>query len=87
MDEMTCPQCRSTMSPRSFNHADVLQCDGCQGMFLPRASLASLVDAELSWHRHRSSHTMPIPKITEDMTAPPPKAPPAQSFLDTLFRG
>lgn len=75
------------MAERTFGGAAVLQCGACQGVFLPRSSLGDLVDAETNWHAHRSTHTAPIPRITADMTAPPPTAPPARSFLDSLFRG
>lgn len=73
------------MNVREFSGASVHQCEGCASVFLPRSSLTDLVDGELKWHAHRASHTAPLPRITADMTAPPPSAPRAQSFLDSLF--
>ncbi len=74
------------MADRTFSGASVSQCEGCQGVFLDSTSLGALIEAETDWHAHRSNSTAPIPRITAEMTAPPPSATPARSFLDALFR-
>jgi Zn-finger nucleic acid-binding protein len=87
MDELTCPKCQSTMSERVSGGVTVHQCPDCEGIFLERAELGNLVDAEIDWHRGTGPATQPIPRISEDMVAPPPLAPPsARSYIETLFR-
>jgi Zn-finger nucleic acid-binding protein len=86
MDEMTCPKCAGTMAERSPGGVRVRQCDSCQGVFLDRADLGSLVESENDWHANRSADTARLPRITPDMTAPPPAAK-ARSYVDSLFRG
>ncbi|HEX6514591.1 MAG TPA: zf-TFIIB domain-containing protein [Nocardioidaceae bacterium] len=86
MDEMTCPKCQSTMNTRRLGDVTVAQCSSCEGIFLDRADLGTLVEAENDWHRHSGPTTAPLPRITEDMTAPPPSKPSARSYIDTLFR-
>ena len=56
-----------------------------QRVFLDRADLADLVEAENDWHRHTGPLTEPLPRITADMTAPPPSRPKARSYIETLF--
>jgi len=85
VDEMTCPKCGSEMSTRSLGDVSVNQCTSCSGIFLERADLGNLVEAENDWHRDSGQHTQPLPKITADMAAPPPGRPRARSFIDTLF--
>ena len=43
--------------------------------------------AENDWHASRDSGpvTQPLPRITADMTAPPPAAPKARSYVESLF--
>jgi Zn-finger nucleic acid-binding protein len=84
-DEMTCPQCQSPMSARAVGDVTVQQCSSCSGIFLARADLGALAEAENDWHRDTSHVTQPIPRITADMTAPPPSRPGARSYLETLF--
>jgi uncharacterized protein len=84
MDEMTCPKCSGTMVARSHGRVTVLQCESCQGVFLDRADLGSLVESENDWHAHRSTDTARLPRITPDMIAPPSRAK-ARSYLDSLF--
>jgi len=55
-------------------------------VFLDRADLGSLIEAENDWHAHRSADTAQLPRITPGMTAPPP-ATRARSYVDGLFRG
>ncbi len=85
MDEMTCPKCAGTMAERPHGRVRVRQCESCQGVFLDRVDLGSLVEAENDWHAHRSADTAQLPRITADMTAPPAPTK-ARSYLDGLFR-
>ena len=71
---------------QTHGRVTVLQCESCQGLFLDRAQLGSLVEAENDWHANRSADTARLPRITADMTAPPPKAK-SRSYLDGLFSG
>jgi Zn-finger nucleic acid-binding protein len=64
----------------------VSRCSSCAGIFLDRADLGILVECENDWHRHTGGpSTAPLPRITEDMTAPPPSRPSARSYIETLF--
>ncbi|QNN52719.1 zf-TFIIB domain-containing protein [Nocardioides mesophilus] len=85
MDEMTCPQCQSQMSPRPVGDVSVHQCGSCHGIFLERADLGVLIEAENDYHRDSGPKTQPLPRITADMVAPPPKAPVSRSYIETLF--
>ena len=85
MEDMTCPQCQSTMSDRALGDVTVHQCSSCQGIFLARADLGSLIEAENDWHRDSGPTTMPLPRITADMTAPPPSPPVTRAYIETLF--
>lgn len=82
---MTCPQCQSTMATRTVGDVTVHQCGSCSGIFLERADLGALIEAENDWHRHSGPTTQPLPRITADMTAPPPSPAVARSYLETLF--
>ena len=76
------------MTPKRRGNVDVPQCSSCQGIFVPRASLAELAESEKSWHdAHQGHHTQPLPRISESMTAPPAPAASSvsRSYLDTLF--
>lgn len=85
MESLTCPRCSTEMESRPTIGGEVSQCPEGHGVFLARADLGSLVEAELDWHRHAGQHTRPMPKITADMTAPPTAKPPARSWVETLF--
>ena len=85
MDEMTCPKCQSAMSTRTLGYAAISQCTSCGGVFLDRGDLGNLVEAENDWHHDSGFKTAPIPRITPDMTAPPPSRPQARSYIETLF--
>jgi hypothetical protein len=54
-------------------------------VFLERADLGNLVEAEIDWHRNTGPKTEPLPRITADMTFPPPSRPSARSYIETLF--
>jgi Zn-finger nucleic acid-binding protein len=84
MDAMTCPKCAGTMAERSDDRVRFRQCESCQGVFLDRTDLGSLVEAENDWHANRSTDTARLPRITPDMTAPP-RAARARSYIDSLF--
>jgi uncharacterized protein len=85
MDDLACPVCSTTMDARPLGDAAVSTCPSGHGIFLRRADLGSLVDAEQDWHRHAGHHTMPMPRITAEMTAPPATKPPARAWVETLF--
>jgi Zn-finger nucleic acid-binding protein len=85
MEEMTCPQCQSTMSPSHHGTVTVHQCSSCEGVFLERADLANLIEAENDWHRDSGPKTQPLPRITADMTGPPTSRPVSRSYIETLF--
>ena len=73
------------MVGRALADGQVSQCPDGHGVFLSRADLGTLIEAENDWHRNASQHTAPMPKITADMQAPPPGRPPARAWGETLF--
>jgi Zn-finger nucleic acid-binding protein len=74
------------METRTLGNAQVARCTSCGGIFLERADLGNLVEAENDWHAGAGvHHTEPLPRITAEMTAPPPSRPRARSFIETLF--
>jgi Zn-finger nucleic acid-binding protein len=83
-DPMTCPECGSALSAKVVGTVHLRQCEGCRGVFLRRGDLADLVEAENDWHSLRSTDTARLPRITADMTAPPP-APKARAWVESLF--
>jgi Zn-finger nucleic acid-binding protein len=85
MEEMTCPQCQSPMVQRAVGDVTVTQCSTCQGVFLSRADLGTLTEAENDYHRDTGPRTQPMPRITSDMVAPPPAPPRSRSYIETLF--
>jgi len=85
MDEMSCPKCQSAMVARTSGDVTVHQCPSCDSIFLERAELGNLIDAENDWHRDSAPTTQPLPRITADMVAPPPSRPSARAFIETLF--
>ena len=85
MEELTCPRCDSPMTSRPLGTGQVSQCPEGHGVFLERADLGSLIEAETDWHRHSAQSTAPLPRITPDMTAPPASRKPARAWVETLF--
>ncbi len=83
--ELSCPVCHVAMDTRPLGDGEISSCPEGHGVFLRRADLGSLVEAEQDWHRHAGQHTMPMPKITADMTAPPAAKAPARAWVETLF--
>lgn len=73
------------MSTRNLGDVAVAQCTSCKGIFLERADLGALTEAENDWHAASGPHTEPLPRITPDMTAPPPSPPKARAYIETLF--
>ena len=57
-------------APRVPRDVTVHQCASCQGVFLERADLGNLIEAENDWHRDSGPKTQPLPRITADMTRP-----------------
>ncbi len=84
MESTTCPKCGGEMADRRAGQVTVRQCGSCQGLFLDRSDLGRLIEAENDWHAGRSTDTAQLPRISADMTAPPPPAK-ARSYLDSLF--
>ncbi|TCJ23388.1 zf-TFIIB domain-containing protein [Nocardioides jejuensis] len=84
-ESMACPRCGAGMVERGVGRVVVQQCPDGHGVFLPRVELAELIDAERAWHESDGRHTMAIPRITADMTAPPPKPPRPLAWIATLF--
>ena len=70
MESMTCPRCGAEMDERNLGEATVDQCPEGHGVFLSRADLGVLIEAETDWHRNAGQHTAPMPRITADMTRP-----------------
>ena len=73
------------MLERAVGSAVVSQCPAGHGVFLDRAELGVLIEAENDWHASTGHHTTPIPRITPDMTAPPAPAPHSRAWVETLF--
>ena len=69
----------------SLGEGEVSQCPEGHGVFLARADLGTLIEAETDWHRHAGQHTAPMPRITPDMTAPPVGRPSPRAWVETLF--
>lgn len=83
---MTCPKCQQTMTERSYADVTVQGCPGCGGVFLDRADLGALVEAENDWHAHQSANTAALPRITDSMTAPPVTPTRSRAFVEVLFK-
>jgi uncharacterized protein len=74
------------MATLGFGHATVHRCEDCAGVFLARPELGALIEAENDWHAHQSANTAALPRITQDMTMPPPVER-SRAFVETLFKG
>lgn len=73
------------MHQHSYGQVSVDKCGSCGGVFLDRADLGTLVEAENDWHSHQSANTAALPRI--DFNAPPPAMPQrSRSFLEALFK-
>ncbi len=85
MESTTCPRCGEKMVERTLGATQVSQCPDGHGVFLDRADLGTLVEAESDWHRNAEQRTAPLPRITPDMTAPPAATKRARAWVETLF--
>jgi uncharacterized protein len=85
MEPLTCPRCGTEMRERSLGLATVSQCPEGHGVFLDRADLGTLVEAENDWHAGSGTQTAPLPRITPDMTAPPAATKRSRAWVETLF--
>ena len=88
METLTCPRCGNEMVTRTLGGSadgEVNVCPEGHGVFLARADLGSLIEAETDWHRNASQHTAPLPRITPDMVAPPASRTHARAWVETLF--
>ena len=85
VDQMNCPRCGSEMDERIVNEIHVHQCPDGHGVFLEAADLGNLIEAENDWHAGTGHHTMAMPRITAEMTVPPPAAARSRAFVETLF--
>jgi hypothetical protein len=74
------------MAERRYGHATVRRCEDCAGLFLARADLGALIEAENDWHAHQSANTAALPRITPDMTSAPAVPAPSRAFVETLFK-
>jgi Zn-finger nucleic acid-binding protein len=83
--ELDCPLCGTPMEARPLGDGEVSACPDGHGVFLRRADLGSLIEAEQDWHRHAGQHTMPMPRITTEMTAPPGSRTQSRAWVETLF--
>jgi Zn-finger nucleic acid-binding protein len=73
------------MVDRMISGSQVHQCPDGHGVFLERADLGNLIEAENDWHAGSGHHTTAMPRITEDMTVPPPAVTRSRAFVETLF--
>ena len=81
-----CPQCGTEMNARPLGSGHLWSsAPRATASSSPRIDLGSLVEAETDWHRHASQDTMPMPRITADMTAPRTSRIPARAWVETLF--
>ena len=69
----------------SLGEGAISQCPDGHGVFLARADLGALIEAEGDWHRHAGQHTAPMPRITADMAAPPVGKASPRAWVETLF--
>ena len=84
-DAMSCPRCGAEMVRRARGLTYASQCPEGHGVFLERADLGSLVEAETDWHSRTVHDTAQLPRITSDMTAPPAATRQARAWVETLF--
>lgn len=83
MDPLSCPRCGAGMLVRHRGDAQVSLCPTGHGVFLDRADLGALVEAESDWHQRTVQDTAQLPRITGEMTVPPPAR--ARAWVETLF--
>lgn len=84
MAASNCPRCGTEMVTASRGVLTLTECPEGHGVFLDRADLGLLIEAESDWHRDRTQDTSRLPRITADMTAPPAPVRP-RAWVETLF--
>ncbi len=83
MESLSCPVCGAEMNRRARGLTYASQCPDGHGVFLQRADLGSLVEAESDWHSRAVTDTATFPRITGD--TPPPRPVRVRSWVETLF--
>lgn len=83
MESLTCPVCGTEMNRRARGLTYASQCPQGHGVFLERADLGSLAEAETDWHSRTVTDTATLPRITSDTTPPRPSR--ARAWVETLF--
>ncbi|WP_109510017.1 zf-TFIIB domain-containing protein [Nocardioides speluncae] len=84
MAASNCPRCGTEMVSVSHGALALTQCPEGHGVFLDRADLGTLIEAETDWHRNATHDTARLPRITADMTEPPAPLRP-RAWVETLF--
>ncbi len=82
---LNCPRCGAGLEEQQVGLGRINVCPSGDGVFLDRAELGHLVEAETDWHNNASSRTAPMPRITADMVAPPMHSKKARAWVETLF--
>ena len=82
MESLNCPKCGAEMVRPD---ASSQQCPEGHGVFLERADLGSLIEAETDWNSRTVHDTARLPRITSDMTEPPAPSRHARAWVETLF--
>lgn len=82
MDPISCPRCGAEMVERERGPARLSQCPAGHGVFLDRADLGGLVEAESDFHERAVHDTAQFPRITGTMPEPPAGP---RGFVETLF--
>ena len=72
------------MTEQTIGDARVSRCPEGHGVFLERADIGALVEAENDSHERSVHDTARLPRITADMTAPP-MSPSPRGWVETLF--
>jgi Zn-finger nucleic acid-binding protein len=86
MDELRCPRCGEPLHEANPPQVRVWRCDQHpDGVYLDRAQLGALIEAELDWHANAVHNTTAMPRITPDMEPPPAPPPRARAWVETLF--
>ena len=85
MESLACPRCGADMLSRSLGLTNVSQCPDGHGVFLDRADLGTLIEAETDFHAASGPATQPLPRITSDMATPPSTPVVPRAFVETLF--
>jgi hypothetical protein len=73
------------MTAQRYGAATAQRCASCGGIFLAKADLGALVEAENDWHDHQSANTAALPRITDFSSPPPAARPRSRAFIEALF--